>query len=106
MHANDIKKIKAEIANSKRVAACAHRFGTLGDLTSMRICYLLRHYPQLSVTGIAELVGVSVSAASRSLKKLREADVLTARREYKTVYYQLQDNAITKAVLNQLGMTS
>lgn len=39
----------------------------------MKVCYLLRHYPNLSVGEIAELVGLSVSTASRRLTKLKVA---------------------------------
>lgn len=102
MNKQEFNKIKAELAESARVAYCAKRFGTIGDPTAMRICYLLRNYPELSVGHIAELVGISISAASRSLKKLREAEFVAARRDSKTVFYRLQDNACTKVVLSEL----
>jgi len=69
----------------------------------MKACYLLRHYPELSVSQIAELVGVSVSAASRCLKRLNNSEVVISRKEGQTVYYRLQDNEFTRTLLNQLS---
>lgn len=105
MHANkpNFGKIKKELENSDCVKQCAKRYGTTGDITAMGICYLLRHYPELSVSEVAELVGVSISAASRSLKKLKEADIVRSRQEAQSVYYSLEDNEFTKALMDQLS---
>lgn len=98
-----IRAIKKEIANSEAVKACARRHGTIGDLTAMRICYLFRHHPELSVSDIAELVSISISAASRQLKKLKQADILKASKHAQTVYYSLQKNDFTSNLLNELA---
>lgn len=98
----DLLGIKKEIANSEAVKACARRHGTIGDVTAMRICYLFRHHPELSVSDIAELVSISVSAASRQLKKLKSADILKATKQAQTVYYSLQENEFTENLLNEL----
>lgn len=105
MNKQEIFKIKSELAESARVTACARRFSAISDPTAMRICYLLRNYPELSVGDIAQLVGVSISAASRSLKRMKEADFVQARRNSKTVLYRLQSNACTHAVLSELEAT-
>jgi DNA-binding transcriptional ArsR family regulator len=106
MDKRELDRIKTELAQSARVIACAKRFGTIGDPTAMRICYLLRNHPELSVGEIAELVGVSISAASRSLKKMREAEFVQARRDKKTVFYRLQNNSCTRIVLSELEAAS
>ena len=98
-----INRIKKELEDSLCVRQCAKRFGTTGDLTAMKICYLLRHYPELSVSEVAELTGVSISAASRSLKKLKEVDVVQSRQQSQNVFYSLQDNDFTESILRQLG---
>ena len=63
----DFEVIKQELANSDVVKQCAKRHNIVGDLSAMKVCYLLRHHPGLSVSQIAELVGLSVSATSRCL---------------------------------------
>lgn len=103
MHANKrkIKQIREELEN-ECVEKCAKRFGTTGDRTRMKICYLLRNHPELTVSEIANLVGLSVSAISHSLKKLREVDVVTSRKEAQTVFYSLVDNPFTRILKEQL----
>lgn len=104
MNANKkIAAIQKEIANNDAVKACAQRHGTIGDLTAMRICYLFRHHPELSVTEIAELVGISISAASRQLKKLKEADILKASKHAQTVFYSIKENDFTANLLSELS---
>jgi DNA-binding MarR family transcriptional regulator len=100
---NDLKAIQREIANSKAVKLCAKRHGTIGDLTAMKICYLFRHHPELSVSEIAELVKISVSAASRQLKKLKEAEILQSSKHAQTVYYSMQQNNFTDSLLTELN---
>jgi len=99
----DFERIKQELENNETVSHCATRYGNTGDPTSMKTCYLLRHYPELSVSQIAELVGVSVSAASRCLKRLNNSEVVVSRKEGQTVYYSLQDNEFTRTLLHQLS---
>lgn len=99
----NFEQIKHELENNETVAHCAAKYGNTGDPTSMKACYLLRHYPELSVSQIAELVGVSVSAASRCLKRLNSSEVVVSRKEGQTVYYSLQDNEFTRTLLSQLS---
>jgi len=94
-------KLAIEIANNDAVRLCARRHGTIGDLTAMRICYLFRHHPELSVTNIAELVAISVSAASRQLKKLKEADILQSSKTAQTVYYSIRPSEFTDNLLSE-----
>lgn len=99
----DFDLIKREIADSEAVKACARRHGTVGDPTAMKICYLFRHHPELSVSDIANLVGISVSAASRQLKKLKAADIVTSTKHAQTVFYSLQDNEFTQNLVEELS---
>jgi len=96
------EEIKKELADNNRVLECARRHGTVGDTTRMKICYLLRHYPELPVSQVAKLVGISISAASRSLQKLQEIDVVKSRKEMQTVYYALKDNDFTRTLLAEM----
>ncbi len=105
MHANTktISEIKKQLAKSENVRRCAKRHNTIGDLSAMKVCYLLRHYPDLSVSEIANLVGLSVSATSRCLTKLKTADVVSSSKQAQTVRFQLKTNAFTKHLAMELG---
>lgn len=99
---NKSERIAEELANPELVRQCALQHNTVGDLSAMKICYLLRHYPNLSVSAIAEHIGLSVSATSRCLSKLKLADIVKSSKEAQTVRYQLQNNLFTKQLINQL----
>ena len=46
---------------------------------------------ELSVNALAKAVGLSQSALSQHLAKMREEDVLATRRDAQTVYYRIAD---------------
>jgi len=94
--------IANELTNSEIVRICAMQHNTVGDLSSMKVCYLLRHYPNLSVGEVAELVGLSVSAASRCLTRLKVAGVVESSKQAQTVRYRLQNNLFTQQLITQL----
>lgn len=99
---SDLNKLKSELSQSELVLKCAKQHNTVGDPSAMKVCYLLRRYPDLSVGEVAELVGLSVSATSRCLAKLREADVVRATKEAQKVRYRLQENMFTRQLITQL----
>lgn len=99
----NLSRLKDELNSSDLVRKCAQRHHTVGDPSAMKVCYLLRHYPDLSVSEIAQLVGLSVSAASRCLKKLKRAEVVSATRQAQTVRYRLRKNTFTRQLITSLG---
>lgn len=99
---SQVAKIKKELSDSDAVKQCAERHNTVGDLSAMKVCYLLRHHPDLSVSQIAELVGLSVSATSRCLAKLKAIDVVSASKIAQKVYYRLQDNTFTQQLMAEM----
>lgn len=97
-----VAKIKKELTDSEAVKYCAERHNIVGNLSAMKVCYLLRHHSDLSVSQIAELVGLSVSATSRCLAKLKTIDVVSASKVARRVYYRLQDNAFTQQLAAEM----
>lgn len=96
------QQIKKELQNEKALLKCAQEFNMVGDPTRLKICYLLCRHKELSVGEIAQIVGVSVSAVSHTLRKLRQTDIVVSRREFRTVYYQLKDSLLTKLLKARL----
>lgn len=94
--------LQKELQDNARIEACAERFGTTGDPTRMKICYLLCHYPELSVSEITEIVGSPISTVSHSLKRLKEIQVVKHRRQAKQVLYSLSKNKFVSALKSQL----
>lgn len=99
---SNTQQLRQELAHQEAIELCARQCGVIGDVTKLKICYLLRNHPELSVTNIAELVGTSVSNTSHSLSKLRAVSLVKARKEAQTVYYSLEDNAF-EGVLKMIG---
>ena len=96
------KDLQRELRDNKKIIECASCFGVTGDKTRLRICYLLCHYPEVSVGEIAETIGSPISTVSRSLKKLKQVKVVSRRREAKTVFYSLEDNGFVSLLKKQL----
>ena len=95
---SSVQQIKTELQDNEAIELCARQCGTIGDETKLKICYLLRHYPELNVTTIAELVGTSVSNVSHSLNKLRAAQLVQSRKCGQTVCYSLRPNAFENVI--------
>lgn len=77
----------------------ARLFRALGDPTRIRILVLLAGCagPQ-TVTGVARHCDVDLSVVSRHLAALREAGVLTARKEGREVRYELCYDRVARAL--------
>lgn len=72
--------------------AVAATFRCLGDVTRLRIFWLLYHCEQC-VLNIAALMAMSSPAVSHHLRELREGGLIVSRREGKEVYYRAADSA-------------
>lgn len=92
------QRIKQELSG-EALELCARQCGVIGDVTKLKICYLLKYYPELSVSEIAELTETSVSNVSHSMSRLRAANLVKSRKEAQTVYYSLTDNNLAGALL-------
>ena len=91
-------KNKKELVAWKELVACAQQLGVVGDTTRLKICYLLCHHPEFSVSEMAEVLDTSVSVVSHSVKKLLELNLVQRRKEAQTVYYSLSKNNFTKTL--------
>ena len=92
------KKIREELRNSKAVEEFSQQFSVMGDPNRMRICYLLHTHPELPVGEIADILNMSDSAVSHSIKKLRNNNFVETRRDHKFVYYKLSDTSFIKGL--------
>ncbi len=102
MQMRRLEALKREVQDNSKIEACAIRFGTTGDLTRMKICYLLCHYPQLSVSEIAKIIDAPISTVSHSLKKLKSIQLVENRRQAKENLYSLTNSKFALIVKEQL----
>ena len=96
--------LKQELLDNQAIELCAKQCGTIGDITKLKICFLLRHHPELNVSTIAELVGASISNTSHSLNRLRNARLVKSRKQAQTVFYSLEVNGFDN-VMRFIGVT-
>ena len=79
----------------------AELFKILGDPTRLKIVELLLE-TDMCVNHIAETMGMGQSAISHQLRVLRQARLVTYRKEGKTAYYSLNDDHVEGLV--RMGM--
>ena len=77
----------------------ADLFRVFGDSTRIRILYVLFE-AEMCVCDIAALLGMTQSAISHQLRALKNARLVKARREGKTVFYSLADDHV-KTIIDQ-----
>jgi DNA-binding transcriptional ArsR family regulator len=71
-------------------AAVARHFGLLSEPTRLKILHAICQ-EELSVTMIVAATGATQSNVSRHLARMREAGVVSRRRDGTTIYYSVTD---------------
>jgi ArsR family transcriptional regulator, lead/cadmium/zinc/bismuth-responsive transcriptional repressor len=83
-----------DIPGDEIVNALAETFRALSDPTRVRIVAALAHQ-EMSVSELAEVLGVTGSAVSHQLRLLRGQRLVKYRKQGKVVYYELDDPHIS-----------
>lgn len=96
-------QLKRELGNVHKLQACADTFGVVGDLTRLKICWLLCHHPELSVGDIADVLDLELSTVSHALRKLRQAGVVGAQRRKKQIFYSLRKTPVCSFIKRSLA---
>lgn len=82
--------VRRQMPGEADIAALADFFRIIGSDTRLKILLALDGR-ELCAGHLAEAVGMTPSAVSNQLKALRQARLITARREGKMLYYSLAD---------------
>ena len=88
-----VRRVRRAMKPADSVAALAETFKILGDPTRVRIAFALAR-EELCVCDLANLLGISQSATSHSLRALRQMNLVKFRKEGKIAYYSLDDEHI------------
>lgn len=88
-----VESVRAAMKSAEAVGLLAETFRILGDPTRIKIAFALSK-EELCVCDIANLLGVSQSAVSHSLRTLRQMKLVRFRKEGKIAYYTLDDDHI------------
>ncbi len=64
--------------------------------TRLRLFFVLHQLGEVCVCDLAEIVGITQSAASQHLAKFKAHGLVTVRRDAQTLYYRLADSREVK----------
>ena len=74
----------------------------LGDPTRIELIFSLSRAKELCVCDIANILGLTVCAASHQLRRLRDARAVTCRNDGNMVYYALADKYVEALLCDAL----
>lgn len=88
-----VRRVRRAMKSAEAVSTLAETFKILGDSTRIQIVFALAR-EELCVCDLANLLGVSQSVVSHSLRGLRQMKLVRFRKEGKIAYYALDDEHI------------
>ena len=101
VHEDVVAQVQRSLPEMEQLLRLAELFKNFGDGTRVRILYVLLE-AEVCVCDLATLLGMTQSAVSHQLRLLRDARLIKARRDGKTVFYSLADDHV--AMLLRCGM--
>jgi DNA-binding transcriptional ArsR family regulator len=77
-----------------------------GNEVRLKILYLLEEEDYLCPCDISDILGMSIPAVSQHLRKLKDGNIIEARREGQTIYYSLKEEhmKILKPFFKYIGL--
>ena len=101
VHEEVAARVQQELPPEATLLRLAELFKVFGDGTRVRILYVLLT-AEVCVCDLARLLGMTQSAVSHQLRILKQAHLIKARRDGKTIFYSLADDHV--ATLLRQGM--
>ena len=97
IHDDVIEKVRTTTPDEEKLYDLADFFKMFGDTTRIKILYALS-VSEMCVCDLSEILNASQSAVSHQLKTLRQANLVSFRKEGKTVIYTLKDNHVREII--------
>lgn len=98
-HSDLVEAVNSHMPDEDELYDLAELFKVFGDSTRIRILYVLFE-SQMCVCDLAEALHMNQSAISHQLKILKQAKLVTGRREGKSVIYSLADEHV-RTIIDQ-----
>lgn len=95
IHDDILNLVKDQMPTDEKLDRASLYFKVLGDKTRFTIVSALSKH-EMCVCDIANLLSMTKSAVSHQLASLRKANLVTFRRDGKTIYYSLADEHVRK----------
>ena len=97
IHLNRVIQARKEAISGREIEKLALTYKILGDPTRLKIVMALTS-SEMCVCDIAAFIGLSESAVSHQLRRLRELAIVKNRREGQILYYSLDDRHINDLI--------
>ena len=96
-HESLLRRVRAELPRDEVLSDLADLFKIFGDTTRCKILFALFE-SEMCVCAIAELLAMSQPAISHQLRVLKDANLVSCRRQGKTVFYFLSDGHVRSII--------
>ena len=93
VHEELVEKVNKEMPMEEELYDLAELFKVFGDSTRIRILFVLFE-AEVCVCDLAEVLHMTQSAVSDQLRILKQAKLVNARREGKSVFYSMADDHV------------
>jgi ArsR family transcriptional regulator, lead/cadmium/zinc/bismuth-responsive transcriptional repressor len=88
---NQIKQCREKVsANAKSFSQLGNILSLAGNEVRLKILYLLEQENELCPCDISDILGMSVPAISQHLRKLKDGNIIEARKVGQTIFYSLR----------------
>ena len=98
-HEDIVEKVRGTMPGEDTLYDLTELFRIFADSTRVRILYVLE-VSEMCVCDLAVVLGMTQSAISHQLRALKNARLVKAHRDGKTVFYSLADQHV-KTILDQ-----
>lgn len=90
VHLDRVEKAREEIISERELDRLALTYKVLGDPNRLKIVMALRS-SEMCVCDLAAFTGLSESAVSHQLRRLKDLALVKSRRDKQVIYYALDD---------------
>jgi ArsR family transcriptional regulator, lead/cadmium/zinc/bismuth-responsive transcriptional repressor len=80
---NKLEEISDEISRTSQILNLA------GNETRLKILYLVKTESKVCVCDLSDILGISISAISQQLRKLKDSHLLRSEKVGQTIYYHI-----------------
>ena len=93
VHPDRVRSARGEASPDHELAALSMIYRVLGDPSRLKILMALRR-DEMCVCDLAALTGISESAVSHQLRRLKDQFLVRSRRDGQVIYYALDDKHV------------
>ena len=101
VHLDRVEKARDEIISERELERLSLTFKVMGDPNRLKTVMALRS-GEMCVCDLAAFTGLSESAVSHQLRRLKDLSLVKSRRDGQVIYYALDDEHVS--VLLEVGL--